>query len=175
MRARSWRAAVLALVALLLGTVATNHVAAHGPASNVPESPLRLSESIEEVVVDLERFVPEYLREEEVPGAAVALIRDGKVVWTEGYGVINAITGEPVTPDALFEVASNSKVVTAYVALRLVDQGVLRPPNTEMRSLCGTCSPTPQVLATPHRIGTCGSCPAGATPIRPSDTCTSRR
>jgi CubicO group peptidase (beta-lactamase class C family) len=121
----SWRAAVLALVAILLGAAATRPAAAHGPDAGVPESPLRLSETVGDVVADLESFVPEYLRAEEVPGAAVALIRDGKVVWTEGYGVANAITGEPVTPDTLFEVASNSKVVTAYVALRLVDQGVL--------------------------------------------------
>jgi CubicO group peptidase (beta-lactamase class C family) len=122
---RGWRAAVLALVALLLGIAATRPVAANGPDAGLPESPLRLSETVEVVVADLESFVPEYMRAEEVPGAVVALIRDGKVVWTEGYGVANAITDNPVTPDTLFEVASNSKVVTAYVALRLVDQGVL--------------------------------------------------
>ena len=56
---------------------------------------------------------------------AIALIRDGKVVWAEGFGVANTLTGEPVTADTVFEVASNSKVVTAYTALRLVEQGLL--------------------------------------------------
>jgi CubicO group peptidase (beta-lactamase class C family) len=56
---------------------------------------------------------------------AIALIRDSQVVWAEGFGVTNIITGEPVTADTVFEVASNSKVVTAYTALRLVDQGLL--------------------------------------------------
>jgi CubicO group peptidase (beta-lactamase class C family) len=37
----------------------------------------------------------------------------------------NALTRKAVTPDTVFEVASNSKVVTAYIALRLVDQGLL--------------------------------------------------
>ena len=37
----------------------------------------------------------------------------------------NTFTRRPVTPDTLFEVASNSKVITAYIALQLVDQGTL--------------------------------------------------
>jgi CubicO group peptidase (beta-lactamase class C family) len=48
-----------------------------------------------------------------------------EVVWADGFGVANTITGEPVTADTVFEVASNSKVVTAYTALRLVEQGLL--------------------------------------------------
>jgi CubicO group peptidase (beta-lactamase class C family) len=122
---RSWRAVVLAVVALFLSTAATGHVAAHGPVADLPDSQLRLSEPVEEVVADLDSFVPEYLSAERIPGASVALIRDGKVAWTGGYGVANKLTGKPVRADTLFEAASNSKVVTAYVALRLVDQGVL--------------------------------------------------
>ena len=122
---RSWRAVVLAVLALFLSTAATGHVAAHGPVADLPESPLRLSEPVEEVVADLDSFIPEYLNAERIPGASVALIRDGKVAWTQGYGVANKLTGKPVRGDTLFEAASNSKVVTAYVALRLADQGVL--------------------------------------------------
>jgi len=72
------------------------------------------------------------MREEGIPGVAIALIRDGEIVWTEGFGVVNTITAKPVTAETLFEVASNSKVVSAYIALRLVDQGKLsldRPLN----------------------------------------------
>jgi CubicO group peptidase (beta-lactamase class C family) len=65
------------------------------------------------------------MREADIPGLSIALIRNRKVVWEEGFGVINTITGKPVTPETLFEIASNSKVITAYAALRLVDQGKL--------------------------------------------------
>jgi CubicO group peptidase (beta-lactamase class C family) len=65
------------------------------------------------------------MREQDIPGVAIALIGDGETVWTEGFGVANAFTRRPITPQTLFEVASNSKVVTAYIALRLVDQGRL--------------------------------------------------
>jgi CubicO group peptidase (beta-lactamase class C family) len=87
--------------------------------------PLRLSEPVEAVVADLEDYIPSYMHQENISGVAVALIRDGEVVWTEGFGVANTLTRQPVKSDTLFEVASNSKVVTAYIALRLVDQGVL--------------------------------------------------
>jgi len=87
--------------------------------------PLRLSESLGEVVTDLEGFIPEFMGEQRIPGLAIALIRNGEIAWQEGFGVANVITRRPVTADTLFEVASNGKVLTAYIALRLVDQGVL--------------------------------------------------
>jgi CubicO group peptidase (beta-lactamase class C family) len=112
-------------LALLTGIAASDQkvAVATEPPQQVP--PLRLSEPIEEIVADLERFVPEYMREEMIPGAALALIRDEKVAWTGGFGIANTVTQEPITPETVFEVASNSKVVTAYLALRLVDQGLL--------------------------------------------------
>ena len=86
------------------------------------EPPLRNSEPVEAVVADLEVYIPEQMRDAGVPGLAIALIRDGEVVWTEGFGVTNTITGEPVTSDTVFEVASISKVVAAYTAFRLVEE-----------------------------------------------------
>ncbi|MEM8514353.1 CubicO group peptidase (beta-lactamase class C family) [Massilia sp. MP_M2] len=59
-----------------------------------------------------------------VPGVSVAVIKDGKVAWTRGYGV--AWTGGPaVTPQTLFQAASLSKPVAAMAALRMVEQGKL--------------------------------------------------
>jgi CubicO group peptidase (beta-lactamase class C family) len=76
-------------------------------------------------VSDIERFLPEYIDSHQIPGVAVALIQDESVAWTRGFGVANAITKRPLTDESLFEVASNSKVVAAYIALRMVDQGML--------------------------------------------------
>jgi CubicO group peptidase (beta-lactamase class C family) len=91
-----------------------------------PQEPsLRHVEPLGLVVADLESYIPAQLDESGIPGVAVALIRDGQVVWTAGFGTANRVTGTPVTPETAFEVASISKVVTAYAALRLVDQGRL--------------------------------------------------
>ena len=87
------------------------------------ETPLRFSESVDEIIEDLEIFIPNYMKNENIPGVQIALIQDGIIAWTEGFGVKNTITRKPVTSNTLFEVASLSKVVTAYMALRLVDEG----------------------------------------------------
>jgi len=92
---------------------------------SVLEAPLRWSEPTETVIADLERYIPERMLEGDIPGLAIALIHDGEMVWTEGFGVANTITRQPVTSQTVFEVASNSKVVVAYTALRLVEQGEL--------------------------------------------------
>ncbi|MFJ9099152.1 amino acid adenylation domain-containing protein [Streptomyces sp. NPDC102405] len=60
-----------------------------------------------------------------VPGVALAVIRDGKVVAVEGHGVLAADGEVPVSARTLFQVGSISKHVTALGVLRLVDEGVL--------------------------------------------------
>ena len=60
-----------------------------------------------------------------VPGLGVAVVHDFRVDWARGYGVRNAQTGEPVTDTTRFQWASVTKPVTAVVALRLVQDGVL--------------------------------------------------
>jgi len=89
------------------------------------ESLLRISEPVDSVIVDLKNYIPQRMTAAQVPGLAIALIRDFKVVWTEGFGVTNQITKRPVESRTVFEVASISKPVTAYIALRLIDQGLL--------------------------------------------------
>jgi CubicO group peptidase (beta-lactamase class C family) len=80
---------------------------------------------VNSIIADLENYIPEYIHEEKIPGVAISLIREGKVVWTGGFGVVNTFTANPVILGTLFEVASNSKLLTAYIALRLVNQGML--------------------------------------------------
>ncbi len=114
-------AVVPALVTLVATTPTTFAAAQGGPQ----EPPLRVSEPVASVVADLESYIPVRMREAGVPGLSVALVRDFEVAWSGGFGVKNVITGGEVTDGTVFEVASNSKVVTAYAALRLVDQGRL--------------------------------------------------
>lgn len=73
----------------------------------------------------LERDIPHLMKLSNVPGTSAALIRDGKLVWTRGFGVANSETNEPITNDSVFEAGSLSKVVFAYGALKLVDEGKL--------------------------------------------------
>jgi len=82
-------------------------------------------DSVGAIVSDLKKFIPEYMQIQNIPGVSIALVNDNKVVWADGFGFVNSITKKPVNKNTLFEVASISKVVTAYIALRLVDEGKL--------------------------------------------------
>lgn len=60
-----------------------------------------------------------------LPGIAVGVIDNGEIVYARGAGERVAGSGEPVTADTIFKIASNSKAMTASVLARLVDQGKL--------------------------------------------------
>ncbi|UCF62672.1 MAG: serine hydrolase [bacterium] len=75
---------------------------------------LRISEPVDSVIADLKSYIPHRISEADVPGLAITLIRDNKIVWSEGFGVANRITRQPVESGTVFEVASISKVITSY-------------------------------------------------------------
>lgn len=70
------------------------------------------------------RFVPDRMAHYRVPGLSLACIHNGKIEWTQAFGVAR-VGGEPVTPETLFQASSISMPVTAVAALRLVEQGKL--------------------------------------------------
>jgi len=69
--------------------------------------------------------VDAYLREQvtinRIPGMAFAMVKDGRVIFTGGYG--NAAPGKPVTPQTQFYIGSVSKSITALAVMKLVDRG----------------------------------------------------
>ena len=60
-----------------------------------------------------------------VPGVSVAVVHDGRVVFAEGYGVRSTVSGQPMTADTLFSIASMTKPFTAFTVGQLVDEGKL--------------------------------------------------
>jgi len=94
-------------------------------SSFAQDVPLRVSEPVDSVIADLRSYIPDRMKQAEVPGLAIALIRNNQIVWSDGFGVANRLTDRPVSSKTVFEVASISKVVTAYTALRLVEEGKL--------------------------------------------------
>src|SRR6185436_6422180 len=103
-------------VLFLLALTITAH-----PCTAAPVSPASGSE----LGAAMEREVPRLLREGEVPGISIAVIRDRKIAWSGAFGVADPASGTPVRPDTVFQAASLTKPVVAYVALRLADRGVL--------------------------------------------------
>ncbi len=61
-----------------------------------------------------------------IPGAALAIAKDGKLVYAKGFGWADLTAAAPVTPTTLFGLASLSKPLTALAILWLIEHGVLR-------------------------------------------------
>ena len=95
------------------------------PALAADAAPVVAAAAVPAPAFDLERDVTSALKLFDVPGIAIAIVKDGKVVTTQGFGVRKI--GEPAAVDAktLFEVASNSKGFTAAALAMLVDEGKL--------------------------------------------------
>jgi CubicO group peptidase (beta-lactamase class C family) len=75
---------------------------------------------------NLDSVVQRALTEFEVPGIAVAVVKDGQIVLAKGYGVKRLGDPSPVTSQTLFGIASNTKAFTAASLAILVDEGKLK-------------------------------------------------
>jgi len=91
-----------------------------GQASRTATAELKDTHSFASTV---DAVTPSLLREYAVPGAAVALIQRGRIVWMHGYGFANVASGTRVTAETVFNVGSISKSPTAWAVMQLVDQG----------------------------------------------------
>lgn len=67
--------------------------------------------------------LPRIMQAFAVPGVGIAVVEDGEVAWSRGFGVTNATTRAPVDARTVFEDASLSKPVFAYLVMQLADQG----------------------------------------------------
>ena len=103
---------ISALLLLLLAGAA--RVQAQSPAAPAP-SP-----------ADIDGWVQRSMKTFEVPGMAVAVVKDGRVVVAKGYGVRKLGESAPVDARTLFGIASNTKAFTATALGILVDEGKIR-------------------------------------------------
>ncbi|HEX5720281.1 MAG TPA: serine hydrolase domain-containing protein, partial [Thermoanaerobaculia bacterium] len=78
-----------------------------------------------ERVKKLKDFMEKSLAELGVPGAAIGLYQDGKIVFEGGFGVRQLGDPTPVDADTLFMIASNTKSMTTLLLATLVDEGKL--------------------------------------------------
>ena len=73
----------------------------------------------------IDSLVQATLKTFDVPGIAVAVVKDGKVVFAKGYGVASLNTGKKVDENTRFGIASNSKAFTVAALAMLSDEGKL--------------------------------------------------
>ena len=73
----------------------------------------------------LDDFFAREIAAKRVPGAVVAIARDGKLVHFKAYGQLDPARGTPMPPDAIFALASMTKPMAAVAGLTLMEQGRL--------------------------------------------------
>src|SRR5215475_5011276 len=61
----------------------------------------------------LDAYIQKGLKDWNLPGLAVVIVKDGKIVWMKGYGIRDIETKKPVDENTLFMIASNTKLFTA--------------------------------------------------------------
>jgi CubicO group peptidase (beta-lactamase class C family) len=86
-----------------------------------------------------------------IPGAALAVVHQGRLVYARGYGYADREAGTLAQPDSRFRIASISKPITAAAILTLVDAGKLSL-GTKVFSLLADLQPVPGATLDP-RLG----------------------
>ena len=113
-------------------------------------------------IEQLKSFVQASMNKLGVPGAGLAIIDGGKVVWEGGLGVKELGKPDPVDANTLFMAASNTKGMTTLLLAKLVDEGKLKwdQPVTELypQFRLGNDETTKQVLVK-HLICACTGMP----------------
>ena len=125
------RAMALVVVALLASlSLLTACGSTSSSASLPPREPPSGEHQLtaEDVNAWLDGKLPDALKNGDIPGAVVSVVKDGQVVTTRGYGWADtgSAGGNPVAVDpqtSLFRVASVSKIPTSIAAMQLVEQG----------------------------------------------------
>ncbi|MFY9551541.1 MAG: serine hydrolase [Thermoanaerobaculia bacterium] len=107
--------------------------------------PLETKVTKDRLAASLDPLIPKLMKDGDVPGLSLAVVKDGRILWQHAYGVKDASTGAPVDDDTVFEAASLSKPVFAYAVLKLVDQGVLDLDTPVVKYLPGDYADDPRL------------------------------
>ena len=82
-----------------------------------------------------EKFVEELMEKEQIPGVAVALSKNGQLIYERGFGSRDVAVNEPVTPETIFGVASITKSFTALAIMKLAEEGKLQVEDAVVKYL----------------------------------------
>jgi CubicO group peptidase (beta-lactamase class C family) len=120
----------MTLMAVIALSIVTSAVFAFSDSHRMPgdikASPARAEDEITHATIaDLKKSLPTLIKEARIPGFQIALIRHGEVVWEGAYGVTNSDGEAAVTNDTIFEAASLTKPLFAYVVMQMVDKDLI--------------------------------------------------
>ena len=124
----------MALVAMAAAAPAATQIDAKGPPSQTVGVAIPAGQ-IDQAVRRLDGLAAAILRKSAIPGLAVAVVRDGRVVYAKGFGVRKAGEAARVDADTVFQLASVSKPLGATVVAQQVGRASWPGP----RRSCSIC------------------------------------
>jgi CubicO group peptidase (beta-lactamase class C family) len=74
---------------------------------------------------DVDRAVLQHLQRTKTPGCSVAIVKDGQVTFSKGYGLANIETDTAATPETVYRIGSLTKPFTAMLVMAHVEKGEL--------------------------------------------------
>jgi CubicO group peptidase (beta-lactamase class C family) len=104
---------------------------------------LRGAEGKLSVAEAFDRAMDEFMKARKVPGGALAVVKDRRLVYVHGYGWADREGMEPVKPESLFRIASVSKPFTAIAVLNLAQAGRLSLDDRLTELLDSSLAPNP--------------------------------
>lgn len=78
-------------------------------------------EKLAQILSSFERYAESSMKQWEVPGMAISIVEEGKIIYKKGFGVKTAGGSEPVTENTVFQIGSTSKAFTGALMAILVD------------------------------------------------------
>ena len=85
----------------------------------------------------IDRFLQQYVDSNRIGGAVALVLRDGQVAYQKSVGWVDRESRRPMTPDAMFRIASQSKAITSTAILMLVEEGRIALGDTVSRFIPG--------------------------------------
>ena len=77
----------------------------------------------QEDIDSVDQKIADWMTQNKMPGLSLAVSKNGKLVYTKGYGVANTQTNEKVTTESQFRIASVSKLITSAAVMKLLQEG----------------------------------------------------
>jgi CubicO group peptidase (beta-lactamase class C family) len=109
---------------ILVSVLALSLLSPMGAQQPKKKKPTAVTGQANPDLADFDDMMLSFLAKHNVPGAALAVTRDGMLVYSRGFGM--ADQAGPVLPRALFRIASISKPITAAAILKLIEEGKLK-------------------------------------------------
>jgi len=95
-----------------------------------PVAPTVVAPNNEKIIKEFESYVGKVQKEWMIPGMAVSVMKDGKLIFAKGFGVKDVNGNLPVDENTVFQIGSVSKSFTAAVMASLVDEGKIKWDDT---------------------------------------------